>query len=105
MPLRFWILPFLLVCASGCSTTPTPPVAPPQVGSLLQPEKVEGRYTSVEALKADPSATFGDAYTLMHDLEAALRRANRDQTDALQIIEAEAPKPVCSFWKRVSRRC
>lgn len=105
MQRRFWTLAFLIPFAAACSTTPIQPVAPPRLGVLLQPERVEGKYGSVEALKADPNSTFDDAYTLMHDLEAALRRANRDQTDALSLLDAEQPQEACTFWRRMTRKC
>lgn len=93
----------LLLCAAGCSTTPTPPVAPPSLQALLQPESVEAKYQSRDALMADPTSTPIDSDNQLIQTEAALRRANRDQIDAAALLK-EADPP-CSGAKKFFRRC
>lgn len=94
----------LLLCVVGCSTTPTPPVAPPKLQALLQPESVESQYQSRDALMADPQATPIDTDIQLIQTEAALRRANKDQIDAQALLEKEASPP-CSGTKKFFRRC
>ena len=104
MKLLLLIVLGLLVCATGCSTTPTLPVDPPKLQALLQPEPVESRYKSRDELMADPAATPIDTDIQLIQTEAALRRANRDQIDAQALLEKEASPP-CGGFKKFFKRC
>lgn len=78
---------------------------PPKLQSLLQPEKVESKYRSRDDLMQDPAATPVDTDNQLIQTEAALRRANRDQIDAAQLLDAEQTKPKCALWKRLRSKC
>ena len=97
-----WTALGLLLCAAGCSTTPTRPADPPRLQALLQPEKVEGRYASIDELRADPTSTPIDTDSQLIATEAALRRANRDQLDAAALLEQQR---ACGWWDRLRGRC
>ena len=96
----------LLLCASACSTTPTPQVGPPRLQALLQPESVESQWASRDALMADPVSTPVDTDNQLIQTEAALRRANRDQLSAWQILQGEIDDANrCGWWSKLRRKC
>ena len=95
----------LLLCVGACSTTPTPRVDPPRLQALLQPERVEAKYPSRDALMADPASTPIDTDNQLIQTEAALRRANRDQLDAAALLEAEQTPARCPGWRKLLGKC
>lgn len=105
MSLRLIVLG-LLLCASACSTTPTPQVGPPRLQALLQPESVESQWISRDALMADSRGTPLDTDNQLILTEAALRRANRDQLDAWKLLQAEIDgAKQCGWWSKLRRKC
>lgn len=94
----------LLLCVTGCFSTPTRPADPPKLSALLAPEHVEGKYKSRDELMADPAATPIDTDNQLIQTEAALRRANGDQIDADALLQKEASPP-CSGARKFFRRC
>ena len=55
---------------------------------------------------ADPASTPVDTDSQLIQTEAALRRANRDQMDAWQLLQAEIEQArVCGWWTRLRRKC
>lgn len=79
-------------------------MAPPTLKALLQPDPIEGKYRSIELLKADPTSTVEDLYDFGHQAEATVRRANRDQIDSATLLQREQIVE-CSWWQRITRRC
>lgn len=94
----------LLLCVTACSSTPTPPVDPPKLQALLAAEAVEGKYKSRDELMADPTATPIDTDNQLIQTEAALRRANRDQIDAADLLQ-KAGTAHCGGVQKLFRRC
>lgn len=95
----------LLLCAIGCSQTPTRQVDPPKLQAPLEPERVVAKYQSRDELMADPVATPIDTDNQLIATEAALRKANRDQIDAAALLEAEQTPTKCSFWASIRGKC
>ncbi len=73
---RKWTALGLLLCASACSTTQTPPPDPLRAPAWLKPVAVESPHRSRDDLMQDPTATPLDTDKQLILTEQALRLAN-----------------------------
>lgn len=88
------ILVFLTACAAKFSR----PGPPPNIKALLQPTRIEGKYSSSEALMRDPSSTTGDAQDFMLQAESAVNRSNVDKALLMEFFYPPTP-PKCPWYK------
>ena len=79
----------LLLSAAACSTTPTQPVDPPSLRSILQTVKVDSQWPSRDALMADPTSTPVDTDIQLIRTEQALRQCNGNIINGNAVLEEE----------------